>query len=110
LELPAKLKFFLFSPFGEKALAKVLAYHYIPNTLLHSEVLYTAKEKSESWTLTDEITQMEEFNMDNDPSFHKEIISGTGLANATLKIEIDKKKVLPIEGQLIHSWLGRSLS
>jgi len=101
LELPLKLKIFLFSPFGETALKKVLAYHYIPNTLLHSELLYVAKEKKESWTITDEITQYEEFNLGDDPSFHKEIIVSPALPNSTLKVEIDKTKVLPIDGELL---------
>lgn len=34
--LPKKLKSYLFSPFGEKALKKLLEYHIIPNFVLHS--------------------------------------------------------------------------
>jgi len=98
LELPLKLKFFLFSPFGENALKKVLAYHYLPNTLLLSEFLYVAKEKKESWDLVDEIAQMEEFKSTEDNGFHKEIIIAPALPNSTLKIEIDKTKVFPIDG------------
>lgn len=34
--LPSKLLLFLFSPFGEHALKKILAYHIVPNYVLHS--------------------------------------------------------------------------
>jgi uncharacterized surface protein with fasciclin (FAS1) repeats len=94
LELPLKLKLFLFSAFGQDALKKVLAYHYLPNTLLLSELLYTEKEKTDAWTFSDEVEQMEVFNMGNDPSFHKEIVISPALPNSTLKIEIDKSKGL----------------
>ncbi|KAK8845448.1 hypothetical protein IAR55_006161 [Kwoniella newhampshirensis] len=97
--IPAKLKFYLFSPFGEKALAKVLAYHYLPKTLLLSEVLFTEKHKSsEVDSFVDSVGAYEVFNIADDPSFHKELEVHTALPNATLKIEIDKTKFLPVEG------------
>ena len=34
--LPPRLKHFLFSPFGEKALKKLLQFHIIPDAVLHS--------------------------------------------------------------------------
>lgn len=34
--LPKRLKFYLFSPFGERALKKILAYHIVPDFILHS--------------------------------------------------------------------------
>jgi uncharacterized surface protein with fasciclin (FAS1) repeats len=34
--LPKKLKTFLFSPIGEKALRKILEYHIVPDFVLHS--------------------------------------------------------------------------
>jgi hypothetical protein len=34
--LPKKLKLFLFSPFGEKALKKLLQYHVVPDFILFS--------------------------------------------------------------------------
>ncbi|KAK4688024.1 hypothetical protein P7C73_g2099, partial [Tremellales sp. Uapishka_1] len=87
--LPPKLKFYLFSPFGEKALTKVLMYHAIPETLLLSELLYTEKKGK---------VEVENFNIADDPSFHKEFSVGTALPNTTLKIVVDKSRFLPIEG------------
>lgn len=91
--LPPKLKFFLFSPFGEKALIKLLAYHYIPHTLLLSETLHVEKHEDK-----DEVIEQFIFTDGDDPSFHKEFKIETALPNATLAIEIDKTKLLPVEG------------
>ncbi|WWC85777.1 uncharacterized protein L201_000643 [Kwoniella dendrophila CBS 6074] len=97
--IPPKLKFYLFSPFGEHALTKLLAYHYIPNTLLLSELLYTQKEhKSEISSFSDILGDYEYFNLGDDPSFHKEFEISPALPNSTLKIELDKHKWLPVEG------------
>lgn len=40
--LPKRLKFFLFSPFGARALQKLLQYHVVPEYILHSDYLYKA--------------------------------------------------------------------
>ncbi|WVN90921.1 uncharacterized protein L203_106166 [Cryptococcus depauperatus CBS 7841] len=88
LLLPPKLKFYLFSPFGEKALGKLLAYHYILDTLLLSETLHVAKHR-ETEVLAED---------GDDPSFYKELKIETALPNATITVEIEKKKLLPIEG------------
>ena len=34
--LPRRLKFFLFSPFGHRALKKILAYHVVPEFIFHT--------------------------------------------------------------------------
>ncbi|WWC58086.1 uncharacterized protein I303_100621 [Kwoniella dejecticola CBS 10117] len=101
--IPPKLKFYLFSPFGEHALTKLLAYHYIPNTLLLSELLYTQKEKrSEVDSFADDLGEYTYFtySLADDPSFHKELEIAPALPNSTLKIEIDKTKFLPVEGAI----------
>jgi len=100
--LPPKLKLFLFSPFGEKALAKVLMYHYIPKTLLLSELLYTEKD-SEVWGFNDKVEAMEYFNMDGDTNAKKEIIVKPALPNSELRVEVERKKVLPIDGEIGRS-------
>jgi uncharacterized surface protein with fasciclin (FAS1) repeats len=87
--LPPRLKFFLFSPFGARALKRVLAYHYIPHSILLSEFQYHEKHDHKVLSVGD----------DNDPSFHRELEVPTGLPNATLKVVIDKSKVVPIEGE-----------
>ncbi|KAI1790733.1 FAS1 domain-containing protein [Ganoderma leucocontextum] len=40
--LPPKLKLFLFSPFGEKALKKLLQFHIVPEAVLHSDYYHNA--------------------------------------------------------------------
>ncbi|WRT63681.1 uncharacterized protein IL334_000604 [Kwoniella shivajii] len=97
--IPAKLKFFLFSPFGEDALTKLLAYHAVPKTLLLSELLYTEKvHKSEINGFADTLGDYDVFNIGDDVSFHKEFEISPALPNSTLRIEVDKTKFLPVEG------------
>lgn len=38
--LPPRLRFFLFSPAGEKVLKKLLQYHIVPDVILHSGMIY----------------------------------------------------------------------
>lgn len=38
-KLPAKLQFYLFSPFGEHVLKKLLQFHIVPEFILHSGML-----------------------------------------------------------------------
>lgn len=92
--LPGPLKFFLFSPFGEHALAKTLAYHYIPDTLLLSELLVDQRKHKHS----EGEAEVEYFALGDDPSFHKEFDIHPKLPNSTLHIVVDKTKVLPVEG------------
>jgi len=40
-KLPRNLVIYLFSPFGEKALTKILKYHVVPNYIVHAEWIYT---------------------------------------------------------------------
>ncbi|WVQ80369.1 hypothetical protein IAT38_002474 [Cryptococcus sp. DSM 104549] len=93
--LPAELKFYLFSPFGEKALKKILAYHYIPHTLLLSEKVHVAKHndhhghKKHSEDL---------WSAGDDPSFKWDFDIKTALPNATLHLVLEKSKFLPVEG------------
>lgn len=89
-ELPEHLHFFLFSRFGIHVLGKLLAYHYVPHTLVLSEVVHHAKhDKKHIASNLD----------DDDPSFHREIEVPSGLGEkAKLKIVMDKVKVLPVEG------------
>ncbi|TFK42817.1 FAS1 domain-containing protein [Crucibulum laeve] len=43
--LPKKLQLFLFSPFGRRALKKVLQYHIVPDVVLHSNYIRNATTK-----------------------------------------------------------------
>lgn len=86
--LPHRLHFFLFSPFGRRCLGKLLAYHVVPHTMLHAEVLHHVKHKGKKVS-----------SLGDDPSFHKEFEVGSGLGHdAKLKITVDKKRLVPIEG------------
>ncbi|KAL1947525.1 hypothetical protein VTO73DRAFT_13249 [Trametes versicolor] len=42
--LPGKLKFFLFSPLGERVLKKLLQFHIVPELVLHADYLHNASE------------------------------------------------------------------
>jgi hypothetical protein len=39
-KLPKNLVIYLFSPFGERALTKILKYHVVPNYIVHAEWIY----------------------------------------------------------------------
>ena len=97
--LPPELKLFLFSPFGRRALAKVLAYHYVPRTLLLSELLYTEREESDAWGFSDQVEAIEYFSSENLDHYHKELTVKPALENTTLHVEIIKRQTLPIEGE-----------
>ncbi|KAI0781244.1 hypothetical protein BD413DRAFT_25060 [Trametes elegans] len=43
-KLPRNLRFFLFSPFGEKALKKLLQFHIVPELILHADYVHNASE------------------------------------------------------------------
>jgi hypothetical protein len=88
--LPEGLKRYLFSPFGGKVLAKILMYHYVPKTLLLSELIHHEKHHDHK-----SVVSMEE---GDDKSFKKEIEVPTALANTTLHVTIDKSKVPLLDG------------
>jgi uncharacterized surface protein with fasciclin (FAS1) repeats len=91
--LPPRLHMWLFSRFGAHALAKLLAYHYVPHTLVLSEVVHHEKHKHKKITATT-------IDDDDDPSFHCEFEVHSGLGpKANLKIVVDKTQVLPVEGK-----------
>ncbi|GJE97068.1 FAS1 domain-containing protein [Phanerochaete sordida] len=43
--LPPRLKFFLFSPFGHHVLKKILAFHTVPDIILHTNYFYNASDE-----------------------------------------------------------------
>lgn len=86
--LPPRLHFFLFSRFGRQSLGKLLAYHVVPRTLLHAEVVHHVNRKDKKVS-----------SLGDDPSFHREFEIESGLGSkAKLKIVVDKKRLVPIEG------------
>jgi len=46
--LPPRLRFFLFSPAGEKVLKKLLQFHIVPDYILHSDWVYDATSDDKS--------------------------------------------------------------
>lgn len=104
-KLPEGLKRFLFSPFGGNVLAKILMYHYIPKTLLLSELIYSEKCHGHGHGHHDKLVfAVTHFEEGDDKSFKKEVEVPTALANATLKVTIDKSKVPLLDGQSL-SWI-----
>lgn len=85
--LPEDLHFYLFSRFGRRALDKLLAYHYVPHTLVLSELVHHEKDSK------DDVA-----SFDDDPSFHREFEVHTAVKGEKLKIVADKTKVIPVEG------------
>jgi hypothetical protein len=111
-KLPKKLQFFLFSPFGENVMRKLLGYHIIDKYVVFTESIHKVgtkghrdphqhhghhdHEKRSSW-FGDE---MEAFLMqDDDSTFHLEEEFPTMLPNASVKVTIDKSKVVPLPGK-----------
>ncbi|KAG6910898.1 hypothetical protein DXG01_006581 [Tephrocybe rancida] len=47
-KLPAKLRLFLFSPFGTRVLRKLLQYHIVPDLVFHTDYIYN-KTKQDSY-------------------------------------------------------------
>lgn len=95
--LPRDLHFFLFTRFGYRALRKVLAYHYVPHTLVLSELVHHKDhDKKKEWV---------EDHLDAfaDDEFHHEFEVHSGLGpKAPLSVVVDKKKIHPIPGQYAH--------
>ena len=92
----------------------MLAYHYVPHSIVLSEFQYHEKhehKEEEAGELGFEAAveqayeseaenSMWGWNVADDPSFHKELEVHSGLPNATLNVVIDKTKPVPIEGEL----------
>jgi len=95
--LPPELKFYLFSPFGSRALKKIIAYHYIPDTLLLTELLVDNRKHDHKHHDKSEVN-VESVQFFDEPTFHKEFDIHPALPNSTLHIEVAKVKVLPVEG------------
>jgi len=84
--LPPRLHVYLFSKFGQRALGKLLAYHYVPHTLVHIEHVHHEKHKKKD----DETAAFD------GGEFHHEFEVHSGIPKEKLKIVLDKKKIGPI--------------
>ena len=101
--LPPRLKLYLFSPFGQRALKKILGYHYIYDALVLTELQYMGK----NYPLYDHDHDDDDLTVaaavanvhveETDKKF-KKVFDVTSVINETLHIEIEKKKVPFIKG------------
>ncbi|KAI0362768.1 hypothetical protein OH77DRAFT_86545 [Trametes cingulata] len=55
--LPRKLRGFLFSPFGEKALKKLLQFHIVPEVVLHADYVHNASEAESAFVRRNSIDE-----------------------------------------------------
>ncbi|KAI0807075.1 FAS1 domain-containing protein [Fomes fomentarius] len=65
--LPRRLRRFLFSPFGEKALKKLLQFHIVPEFVLHSNYLHNASKSDAEITEYDVDSSRLYENLDHTP-------------------------------------------
>ncbi|KIJ69613.1 hypothetical protein HYDPIDRAFT_36640 [Hydnomerulius pinastri MD-312] len=87
--LPKKLRLYLFSPFGENALKKILEYHIVPNFVLHTDYYHNATSKdSEIARFFDDVREAQLHAGQVGPSFFPE--------DDIASIDLDKKPRLPL--------------
>jgi len=83
-ELPTRLRLWLFSPFGSRALKKLLQFHIVPEHIVHVDWIHnaTSSESTEVSALTDTFVRLP-----------------TALFNHTLPVHIEKSgPTIPIPG------------
>ncbi|GMK59405.1 hypothetical protein CspeluHIS016_0800110 [Cutaneotrichosporon spelunceum] len=96
--LPRRLHAYLFSPFGRRALTRLLMYHAVPHTLVHAEIVHHVEHG--------EIVQADHgkhrdgvATVDSDEWRHAfEVHSALG---PKLSIVAEKKRLLPIDGAVV---------
>ena len=93
--LPPRLKFFLFSPFGQRVLRKILGYHYVYDSLILTEFQYFGK----GYPVPSEAKEVQAVSMSPDSDGYSHTFDVTSATNQTLHIQVEKKKVLPIKGE-----------
>ncbi|EKM55776.1 uncharacterized protein PHACADRAFT_256644 [Phanerochaete carnosa HHB-10118-sp] len=64
--LPRRLKFYLFSPFGQRALKKILSFHTVPEFILHSNWVHNASD--EDVAIRSDSVRLEEDEYEQIPS------------------------------------------
>ncbi|KAH8108492.1 FAS1 domain-containing protein [Phellopilus nigrolimitatus] len=88
-KLPKKLQLFLFSPFGKRALKKILQYHVVPNVTLHSGWLHTsviASSLQKSFRPKPHLPKRPTHAPHAKPEFIANYTLPTALANHTLNV------------------------
>lgn len=112
-KLPEKLQFFLFSPFGNNAMRRILGYHLVKSHVIFTESIHKVGTQGhrdphhhdgdhkhhhhdkKSW-LADEL---EALWIEDDSSFHLERNFSTILPGTSVQVTIDKSKVVPLPGK-----------
>jgi len=113
-KLPRRLKLFLFSPFGERVLQKLLRYHIVPEVAFFSDYIHHKKVEEQPDFLDFEVSGEGSknparswfFNLDwprrrkgpvIEPISREKYTLDTALAEHTLDVVVDKKRVtLPL--------------
>ncbi|KAH7927713.1 FAS1 domain-containing protein [Leucogyrophana mollusca] len=119
--LPRKLRLFLFSPFGENALRKILEYHIVPQFVLHTDYYHDARPSDsailtslDEWSLAELQASMPDPNTISgsetgyekrprpplpDPVYAYNVTLPTLLQDRSLHVEISRyKSKLPVPG------------
>jgi len=110
-KLPKKLKLFLFSPFGERILQKLLRFHIVPELAFFSDYVHHKEVKEESdfvdFELSDKAPARRWFINWSlrrkgpviEPISRDKYTLDTAFLNHTLDVIVDKKRVtLPLPG------------
>ncbi|KAF8810710.1 FAS1 domain-containing protein [Phlegmacium glaucopus] len=91
--LPKKLQLFLFSPFGEKALKKILSYHVVPNVVVHSDYLRAEHSDKKNSPCHEPTLATAAFPLPTEPISSVNLTLKTLFANHTLQAEIVREKI-----------------
>jgi hypothetical protein len=75
--LPPKLRRFLFSPFGARALKKILSYHIVPNIILHTGNVATLCRESGTNPTSDYFYNVTKDKPDEELQWHEEELHDT---------------------------------
>ncbi|CDO74727.1 hypothetical protein BN946_scf184593.g9 [Trametes cinnabarina] len=73
--LPTRLQHFLFSPFGEKVLKKLLQFHIVPELVLHADYIHNASDSDvhrRGWEDEDAFDVYANIDQSNDAGFMSE--------------------------------------
>jgi len=126
-KLPRKLKLFLFSPFGERILQKLLRYHIVPEVVFFSDYVHFRKvEEQPDFIDLEALSEGSKtaarrwfFKFDwplrrkgpvTEPISREKYNLETALFNHTLDVVVDKKRVtLPLPGHCKPSVIKTSV-
>ncbi|RXW24137.1 hypothetical protein EST38_g1695 [Candolleomyces aberdarensis] len=89
--LPERVRHFLFSPFGTRALRKLLEYHIVPGVVTHSDFFFNQTAETEYFPTPSKRCTCGADHDDEDSDFKKK--KDTRLPNHTVYWQAEKEKV-----------------